>query len=112
MLLTEDIERFAESQIIQTNKLLGTDVLLVPHHGSRISSSAEFIQAMAPRRAVVPVGYRNRFAYPNREVLERCRAAEAKVLRTDPDGAVLGRLAATGTEVQTARHRCTRYWLQ
>src|SRR6266446_5935962 len=95
MLLTGDIERFAESQIIQTNKFLATDVLLVPHHGSRTSSSAEFIQAVAPRWAVVPVGYLNRFGHPNREVLERYRAAGAQVLRTDLDGAVLVRLAAT-----------------
>src|SRR4029077_17467630 len=112
MLLTGDIERFAESQIIQANKVLGTDVLLVPHHGSRTSSSAEFIQAMAPRWAVVPVGYRNRFGHPSREVLERYRAAGAQVLRPDRAGAVLVRLAATGVEVQTERRRRARYWLQ
>ncbi len=112
MLLTGDIERSAESQIIQTNKFLATDVLLVPHHGSRTSSSAEFIQAVAPRWAVVPVGYRNRFGHPNREVLERYRAAGAEVLRTDLDGAVLVRLAATSIEVQTERRRRSRYWLQ
>ena len=112
MLLTGDIERLAESQIIQANKFLGTDVLLVPHHGSRTSSSAEFIQAVAPRWAVVPVGYRSRFGHPSREVLERYRAAGAEVLRTDLDGAVLVRLAATGIEVQTERRRRARYWLQ
>jgi len=84
----------------------------VPHHGSRTSSSAEFIQAVAPRWAVVPVGYRNRFGHPSREVLERYRAAGAEVLRTDLDGAVLVRLAATGIEVQTERRRRARYWLQ
>src|SRR6266513_2983448 len=112
MLLTGDIERLAESQIIQTSKFPGTDVLLVPHHGSRTSSSAEFIQAVAPRWAVVPVGYRNRFGHPSREVLERYRAAGAEVLRTDLDGAVLVRLAAAGIEVQTERRRRARYWLQ
>src|SRR5207247_10824081 len=100
MLLTGDIERLAESQIVQTNKFLGTDVLLVPHHGSRTSSSAELIQAVAPRWAVVPVGYRNRFGHPSREVLERYRAAGAEILRTDLDGAVLVRLAAARIGVQ------------
>jgi len=112
MLLSGDIERFAESQIIQASKFLATDVLLVPHHGSRTSSSAEFIQAVAPRWAVVPVGYRNRFGHPSREVLERYRAAGAEIRRTDLDGAVLVRLAATGVEVQTERRRRARYWLQ
>jgi competence protein ComEC len=80
--------------------------------GWRTSSSAEFIQAVAPRWAVVPVGYRNRFGHPSREVLERYRAAGAEILRTDLDGAVLVRLAATGSEVQTERRRRARYWLQ
>jgi competence protein ComEC len=92
MLLTGDIERSAESQIIQANKFLGTGVLLLPHRGSRTSSSAEF--------------------HPNREALERYRAAGAEVLRTDLDGAVLVRLAATSIEVQTERRRRSRYWLQ
>jgi len=82
----------------------------VPHDGGR--ASAEFIQAMAPRRAVVPVGHRNRFGHPNREVLERDRAAGAQILRADLDGAVLVRLAATRIEVQTERRRRARYWLQ
>jgi competence protein ComEC len=112
MLLTGDIERSAENQIIQTNKFLGTDVLLVPHHGSRTSSSSEFIQAVAPRWAVVPAGYRNRFGHPNREVLERYRAAGVQVLRTDLDGAVSVRLAPASIEVETERRRRARYWLQ
>jgi competence protein ComEC len=66
ILLTGDIERSSESQIIQTNKFLATDALLVPQHGSRTSLPAEFIQAVAPRWAVVPAGYRSRFGHPNR----------------------------------------------
>src|SRR5207245_1681612 len=80
--------------------------------GGRTSSSAELIQAVAPRWAVVPVGYRNRFGHPSREVLERYRAAGAEILRTDLGGAVLVRLAATRIEVQTERRRRARYWLQ
>jgi competence protein ComEC len=108
MLLTGDIERAAEMQILGQK----ADVLLVPHHGSRTSSSAEFIAAVAPRWAVVPAGYRNRFGHPNREVLERYRAAGVQVLRTDLDGAVSVRLAAASIEVQTERRRRQRYWLQ
>jgi len=61
---------------------------------------------------VVPVGHRNRFGHPNREVLDRDRAARAQILRTDLDGAVLVRLAATRIQVQTERRRWARYWLQ
>ena len=69
MLLTGDIERAAEFALLEGNPK--SDVLLVPHHGSRTSSSDEFIAAVAPRWAVVPAGYRNRFGHPAREVLAR-----------------------------------------
>jgi competence protein ComEC len=108
MLLTGDIERLAEFQIL--GEEIKADVLLVPHHGSRTSSSREFIDAVAPRWALVPTGYRNRFGHPNAEVLERYRAAGAMLVRTDLDGAinvVLNRAAAT---VEPERARRPRYW--
>ena len=86
VLLTGDIERAAEAALIRGNPR--SDVLLVPHHGSRTSSSEEFIAAVAPRWAVVPAGYRNRFGHPAREVLERYSRAGVGILRTDVDGAV------------------------
>jgi competence protein ComEC len=108
MLLTGDIERTAESTLIQ--KIPRTDVLLVPHHGSRTSSSEEFISAVAPRWAVVPAGYRNRFGHPAREVLERYRAAGIHVLRTDLDGAVNVVLKEDQIQVHPERARRPRYW--
>jgi competence protein ComEC len=107
VLLTGDIERAAEAELM--GKRLKTDVLLVPHHGSRTSSSAEFIAAVAPRWAVVPAGYRNRFGHPAREVLERYRAAGVSVLRTDLDGAVTIALKPQ-LEVAAERVRRPRYW--
>ena len=107
MLLTGDIERLAEFQILEQE--IKADVLLVPHHGSRTSSSREFIDAVAPRWALVPTGYRNRFGHPNPEVLERYRAAGARLVRTDLDGAinvVLNRAA----QVDAERARRPRYW--
>jgi competence protein ComEC len=108
MLLTGDIERAAEWALIETTRK--TDVLLVPHHGSRTSSSEEFIAAAAPRWAVVPAGYRNRFGHPAREVLERYRAAGVRVLRTDLDGAVSVLLKEKSFEVSAERVRAPRYW--
>jgi competence protein ComEC len=110
MLLTGDIERAAELQLL--NQEISSDILLVPHHGSRTSSTAEFIDAVAPRWAVVPVGYRNRFGHPTREVLERYRAAGAQVLRTDRDGAIAVRLSETDIGLKTERQERARYWLQ
>jgi len=53
---------------------LAADVLLVPHHGSRSSSTAEFLAAVGAGTAVIPAGYRNRFGHPNAEVMDRYSA--------------------------------------
>ena len=111
MLLTGDIERLAELEMLQRERLT-SEVLLVPHHGSRTSSTAEFIAAVAPRWAVVPAGYRNRFGHPVAEVLERYRAAGVRVMRTDLDGAVSVFLNGDSFSVEGQRARRARYWLQ
>ena len=108
ILLTGDIERAAESALAGT--IPKADVLVVPHHGSRTSSSAEFIAAVAPRWAVVPAGYRNRFGHPAREVLERYASARVPVLRTDLDGAVSVVLQPGSVRVESERRLRPRYW--
>jgi competence protein ComEC len=108
MLLTGDIERAAELSLVP--KMRKTDVLLAPHHGSRTSSTEEFIAAVAPRWAVVPAGYRNRFGHPAREVLERYERAGVRLLRTDRDGAVSVFLGRDSLEVGGERLGRPRYW--
>ena len=108
MLLTGDIERAAEAALARNGAQ--ADVLLVPHHGSRTSSSTEFIAAVAPRWAVVPAGYRNRFGHPARDVLERYAAAGVRLLRTDRDGAVRVVLKPDFVGVEAERLRVPRYW--
>jgi competence protein ComEC len=110
VLLTGDIERAAEEELVKSNAASGVDVLLVPHHGSRTSSSEEFIAALAPRWAIVPAGYRNRFGHPGREVLERYARAGVTLLRTDLDGAVSVILKQDAPEVSAERARAPRYW--
>jgi competence protein ComEC len=61
ILLTSDIEVRDEAAMLQR---VTADVLLVPHHGSRTSSTPEFIAAVDAREAVIPVGCRNRFRHP------------------------------------------------
>ena len=111
MLLTGDIERGAEAAMLAGARALASDVLLVPHHGSRSSSTPEFIAAVAPRWAVVPVGYRSRFGHPNPEVLARYRTLDAQILRTDLQGAITVRMGAS-LELQAERQLRGRYWLQ
>ena len=108
MLLTGDIERAAETRLAASAR--ASDVLLVPHHGSRTSSTEEFIAAVSPRWAIVPAGYRNRFGHPAREVLARYEKAGATLLRTDRDGAVSVRLGRDAIEVMGERALRPRYW--
>ncbi|HXU43038.1 MAG TPA: DNA internalization-related competence protein ComEC/Rec2 [Burkholderiales bacterium] len=110
ILLTGDIERSAEKALLSS--AVRSDVMLVPHHGSRTSSTPEFIAAVAPRWAIVAAGYRNRFGHPNGEVLERYRSAGVQIARTDLQGSIAVRLSAEGVGVQGERARRGRYWLQ
>ena len=66
--------------------------------------------AVAPRWAVVPAGYRNRFGHPTREVLARYQGAGARVLRTDLDGGVQVRLGSGPLEISGERSLRPRYW--
>ena len=109
MLLTGDIEKLAEAELLnRAPGKLPSDVLLVPHHGSRTSSSAEFLAAVNPSAAVIPVGYRNRFGHPSAEVQERL--APFRPWRTDRDGAVLVEITRSGVDISGARQRSRRYW--
>lgn len=110
-LLTGDIERRAERELLRRSAaLLATDALVVPHHGSVTSSSPEFVREVAPRYAVFAVGYRNRFGHPREEIVDRYREAGSALLRTDTGGAVEIRFGPGGTRVELQRERARRYW--
>ena len=111
VLLTGDIERRAELELLG-DPSVRSDIIVVPHHGSRTSSSPEFVAAVSPRWAVVPVGYRSRFGHPHPEVLARYRNAGVDLLRTDLDGAVHARLDPEGVGIERERRLRERYWLQ
>jgi len=87
-LLTGDAEVEAEADMMRAGLPLKADLLKVGHHGSRGSSSAPFLAAVAPRWAVIQVGADNDFGHPHPEVLRRLEAAGAEVLRTDRQGRI------------------------
>ena len=75
MLFTGDIEQIAERQILQEYKnnksILNSTVLKVGHHGSKTSSTQEFLEVVKPRIALIGVGENNKFGHPNKDVIER-----------------------------------------
>jgi competence protein ComEC len=93
MLLTGDAERVTEEMLVRHN-LQPCDVLKVPHHGSRYSSSLPFLEALQPEIALVSVGHENRHKHPRPEALARLERVGATVYRTDYTGHVT--LVSTG----------------
>jgi len=88
VLLPGDIEEEAERLLLEQGTGLSAQVLKVPHHGGRTSSSLPFLERVRPTVAVVSAGYRNRFLHPHQETLERYRAMGIELYRTDRHGAV------------------------
>ncbi len=88
VLLTGDAESEAEADMIRAGLPLRADLIKVGHHGSRGSTSAPFLAAVAPRWAVIQVGADNAFGHPHPEVLRRLEAAGVEVLRTDRQGRI------------------------
>lgn len=111
ILLPADIEARAEHELVDRQPVgLRADVLIAPHHGSRTSSSAEFIDAVHPAYVAFPIGYRNRYHHPHPAVVERYRARGIGLYDTASGGAVEFRLDASGVAVATYRTRHRRYW--
>jgi competence protein ComEC len=86
-LLVGDIGWDQEQMLMRMQAPLRADVLLVPHHGSTTSSSPEFVEAVAPRWALVQSGYRNRYGHPAPEVTQRYLDAGSAVLTSPQCGA-------------------------
>lgn len=112
LLLTGDISTRAEPQVAAALGPGPAPVMLVPHHGSRTSSSAAFIAAVRPPLALVSAGWRNRFGHPKPEVLARYAAAHVPVFNTAQEGAIplLFPLDGPPRREQGWRLRHPRYW--
>ena len=89
ILFTGDIGMNTESYLINSGVDLDCDIMKIAHHGSRYSSSTEFIEYCSPDIAVISVGARNLYGHPAPDTLSRLGSYGCEVLRTDIEGAVM-----------------------
>ena len=102
-----DLEADGEGELVGRRALgapIAADVLKVPHHGSKTSSSPELVEAIAPSVAVISLGWQNRFHFPDPGVVVRYAARGTRVFRTDRDGAITLTITPTG-EMSVACNR-------
>jgi competence protein ComEC len=85
-LFTGDIESPAEREILASRENIDADFLKVAHHGSKYSSSAEFLDAVSPTDAIISVSATNSYGHPTQAVLEALQKRHIKIYRTDESG--------------------------
>lgn len=101
ILLVGDIEKAAENYLVHTKqKDLQSTVLIVPHHGSKTSSSIEFLNYVQPVYALFPTGFHNRFKFPHKIVLNRYQRLGSKIYNTATGGTITLKLNALSNNIQ------------
>ncbi|HZW24134.1 MAG TPA: DNA internalization-related competence protein ComEC/Rec2 [Gallionella sp.] len=111
ILLVGDIEKDGERRLLRDHGgELHTSLLIAPHHGSKSSSSLDFIAATLPDHVVFTSGHRNRFGHPHRDVVQRYADSGAQLLRSDMDGAILVEMDAQSLRLERYREAHRRYW--
>jgi competence protein ComEC len=112
MLFSGDIEKMAELSLIQRQVLPSVDVVLVPHHGSRTSSTNPFVRALMPSIAIVSAAHGNQWGFPKQDIVQRWEAVGATVLNTATAGAIELRFCAASGLQSIRRYRADnrRIW--
>lgn len=99
-LFTGDLPSEQEKIFIENKINIKADVLKVGHHGSKYSSSGEFLDAVRPQDAIISVGKNNSYGHPNQEVLQRLLARKINILRTDEEGDIMYKCQNLSTKCQ------------
>ncbi|WP_133406581.1 DNA internalization-related competence protein ComEC/Rec2 [Parashewanella tropica] len=110
LLLAGDIEKAAEYSLVNMKVLTKSEVLVVPHHGSRTSSTHEFIHQVHPQLAIFAAGFRNRYGFPKQEVVKRYEHVGADMLQTGIEGQITVVFSANDIKTRTYRQTIAPYW--
>ena len=98
-MLMGDASVTTEKEILDKYNLSNIDVLKVGHHGSKTSSSKEFVDEKKPKYSVISVGKNNRYGHPNKEVLDNLK--ESRIYRTDQDGSIMFKIKSNKLKLET-----------
>jgi competence protein ComEC len=113
ILLTGDIEKSAEDYLVtHAATLLPATILVAPHHGSKTSSSLNFIDLINPQYVLFPIGYLNRYHFPNNSVIKRYQTIHAQLLNTANSGAIVMHISAKAgvVKILQARQTLKKIW--
>ena len=91
ILFMGDAEKTLEHQLLWGKSdflILKSDILKAGHHGSKTSTSEDFLQAVSPQFAIISSGRKNRYGHPHQEVIDRLNSLGIKIFRTDLDGTI------------------------
>lgn len=111
VLLTGDIEAATEAWLVKTyGAELKTKVLIAPHHGSKTSSTAGFLQAVQPEYVLIPAGFHNQFGHPHHDVLARYQQVHTQWLNSADSGAITINVKNNAWSVQKMRDTESKYW--
>ena len=112
VVLTGDIETPVETLLARSGALSPADIVLIPHHGSRTSSSERFISSIRPRVAIVSTGFDNRWGFPKEDIVKAWTDAGAEVLNTATSGAISYRICRDDGIRRLGLHRqnAAKFW--
>jgi competence protein ComEC len=112
VLLTGDMETPAEKNLLAANsRQLASQILVLGHHGSKTSTSPEFLAAVNPQLAIVSAGYRNQFSHPSAPVIERLNAKNIAIDNTITQGTLIYQLSPTAMIQKEVWRERGHYWL-
>lgn len=111
ILLSGDIEKQVERFLVRNAKdSLDADILLVPHQGSKTSSTEGFVNAVSPQMAMLAAGYKNHYGHPHPSVVKRYQSKGIELLSTIDDGSILLKVNSQGWSKVLYRQRYMRFW--
>ncbi|WP_338091741.1 DNA internalization-related competence protein ComEC/Rec2 [Shewanella litoralis] len=110
VLLTGDIEAPRERALLKADVTLAVEVLLVPHHGSRTSSTPAFIAAVQPQVAIVTAGFANQYGFPKNDVMARYQDRGISTLHTGHQGQISLSFTEKGYKIATYRQQLAPFW--